>query len=735
MMRSALAWLALGITLGVVAPTADAVDAPPALVTLDGGAIAQLCAGCSPRQTRFAVTPVGDFKVARQEQAEQPAVVEASLGNLRDGGLPPLFQAKWELAADGTPLALVIAVDPRVQKPGTYTAILNLQPNSRPRAPRLTVQLVQAAAKLEVPDKLVVTRTVYWPFWVHVDRMALDVREASGVADLTGVHVQARPSSVGTEPITGQLVVGTVAAAAPAGRSFDLPSGGQARLPYALSGDFPLGTATGALRFFAPQLTESVTLNVEIRSGLTRLYVLLAIVLGVLVSWFIKVYLQTAIEVGESRVKADALLDHVQADLNKYDDPPFHEALAPPLRDLLTALEGNDAKDIGDKTTALDAAWRDALQKFAARRVEAQKSLDELRAVVEPSWRVPNRALAILASGKHESERIGVLLAANSAQQAREAAMDVQAALGRDLRDTALDWQHRMGQYLRQLADAQAGIPIEVTAQFKDVLDKTPPELGRITPQTPIAGSAAVLQLVQDWASEFRSGRDLLEQLARRLEQAWTELDKTLAPNRATLRSPESIGMLRNELRRFGLTIEAAAADPEHVERVLQAALEALQAAWRDAIVKQLAAPPDQGLEALLTAREFVKAIQQAMQRTPSGEVFLKDQDAAAGDTTRWPAGTMPRTESSLTVLPAAAYALVMPGPLSRLRAESRRRVRIAKGWQSVLIGVLMVVWAFGSYSQSYHGTWADISTIFFGAFGLDLTLDALLSKIRPKVG
>ncbi len=86
--------------------------------------------------------------------------------------------------------------------------------------PRLTVQLVQVAAKLEVPDKLVVTRTVYWPFRVHVDRMALDVREASGVADLTGVQVQARPSSVGTEPITGQLVVGSLAAA-PAGQSFD----------------------------------------------------------------------------------------------------------------------------------------------------------------------------------------------------------------------------------------------------------------------------------------------------------------------------------------------------------------------------------------------------------------------------------------------------------------------------------------------------------------------------------
>ena len=46
-----------------------------------------------------------------------------------------------------------------------------------------------------------------------------------------------------------------------------------------------------------------------------------------------------------------------------------------------------------------------------------------------------------------------------------------------------------------------------------------------------------------------------------------------------------------------------------------------------------------------------------------------------------------------------------------------------------------MVIWAFGSYTQSYHGTWTEISTIFFGAFGLDLTLDALMSKIRPKTG
>jgi hypothetical protein len=59
--------------------------------------------------------------------------------------------------------------------------------------------------------------------------------------------------------------------------------------------------------------------------------------------------------------------------------------------------------------------------------------------------------------------------------------------------------------------------------------------------------------------------------------------------------------------------------------------------------------------------------------------------------------------------------------------------VKAAKRLQTLLVGVLVVVYSYTFYSKTYGGTWSDISTIFFAAFAIDITLDAMLSKISPK--
>src|SRR6185369_738293 len=127
-----------------------------------------------------------------------------------------------------------------------------------------------------------------------------------------------------------------------------------------------------------------------------------------------------------------------------------------------------------------------ALQTFADRRLAAQKSLDELRAVIEPAWALPDRGRAILEDAKNPVRDIGAELVANDATRAGDLANALQTQIGRALRESALNWQHAVGQYLTQLRDAEAGVPVEVSAQLQQVLEKTPPELGRVSPGTQV---------------------------------------------------------------------------------------------------------------------------------------------------------------------------------------------------------------------------------------------------------
>jgi hypothetical protein len=74
-----------------------------------------------------------------------------------------------------------------------------------------------------------------------------------------------------------------------------------------------------------------------------------------------------------------------------------------------------------------------------------------------------------------------------------------------------------------------------------------------------------------------------------------------------------------------------------------------------------------------------------------------------------------------------------MPSGVSGLHFQSLQEVRAAKRLQTLLVGVLVIAYCYTFYTKTYGGTWSDISTIFFAACAIDVTLDAMLSKLSPK--
>lgn len=173
------------ILLGSIA-VMEAATAPP--VEPQSGYRVQLSA-TFPRVVYMAVSALADFV-----PKEEPVIVEAGFGNVRDQKLADAFHASWERArpagtGNGKALAVRIRVDDDIRRAGTYNVVVNLQPLSQPQAGRWKLEIIQPAAQLEALP-LSITRLRWTPSPFQEPLPKLMVREGSGDARLTLTSVE-----------------------------------------------------------------------------------------------------------------------------------------------------------------------------------------------------------------------------------------------------------------------------------------------------------------------------------------------------------------------------------------------------------------------------------------------------------------------------------------------------------------------------------------------------------------
>jgi hypothetical protein len=157
----------------IVALSLIAVADP--VIVLEGPASVEFSDAAGARTARLAVKPV----TAKVTEADAPQVVEFTMGDLRlDQPSSPLT-ASWQVLKDNSPAALVLTLSEKVRRPGVYRAVIAPLPGSQP-AERLTLQITIRAAKLKLPDKLIIARTIRSPFAAS-DSHALTVQEQTGL--------------------------------------------------------------------------------------------------------------------------------------------------------------------------------------------------------------------------------------------------------------------------------------------------------------------------------------------------------------------------------------------------------------------------------------------------------------------------------------------------------------------------------------------------------------------------
>jgi hypothetical protein len=691
----------VALAIWAMPQAAAAAPAPPPPVALEGPSTVEFVDVESPRRARVSLKP----STIKPGKDEEPRVLELALGNLRDPGLEGVLSAAWDLGPTGTPLALRLELKDSVRRPGTYRVVLAPLPTSRP-SERLEMQIELRPAKLGLPERLVVDRTL-WLGWAEEIKPRLTVREESRSTRLSMVEVTRVSANRGALPVSASLI--------PAADALVIAPGRSADVPYSVDAGAPLGTITGKLRFWAPELAEAASLDYEIRTRLSARYIPLIIAIGFLLGWLVRKRLAQSIRLGEAREAAGRLLSQVTATFAERPDATFRGAVEPARRALEEARSGANPDAVTDATTALDQQWRTALADFAQRRAAAATLLDELRKLAAPPLPLPAVVTAALQDARAAAERARTALDRNDAATAHED-LGALGDLARHVHRAALDWQDALHQLLEGFRTPSPGLPASLVKQFDERL-RTSRSFDTIKPTTPFATPNERAALFLEFHAQFREARNRLAELAARLDAEWAQIEQALAPVQAQLQAPfhalaAAVAACRRDL-------ETAADDPAPLARTLPARLQALGTHWRAGLLGQAPAPARPRLLPLYEKAEFVALAQGVA--AAFGNAPLGGPTASVAPTP-WPATAAAGPLAPAELTPSAAPAgSVLPAPVEVLT------VREARFLQSALLAVLYIGVYWGLNADTFGAQLSDVATLLLTSFGLDLGVDGLL--------
>src|SRR6185369_3404282 len=347
------------LVLLIPAALAAATLEPDAdVLRIDATDPVRICMDCAPQRAMFPVSVLPKAGSLALTDKDAPLVIGVSTSTTRIQQLEDRFHASWQ-PVTGEPQWIVLTINPPLRDPGTYDVVLNLFPTRRPQAPRKTVKLIVAPAVLQVPEKLLVHRTLRWPLKETIESTPLLVYETGRAAAIERLRFMTMPFANGNEPVEGS-VEGTVAKAASKTPSPDVPAGESARVTIMPKGDFPLGLSSGAVLIAASELAAPIKIPIDVRSEITPVYLAVSIVAGLILSWWVKVVLQKRLQVNQARAAAATLLTLVDADRSSYRDSIFLEAIEQSRTALLAATAADDAAAIEKARADLDTKWRDA---------------------------------------------------------------------------------------------------------------------------------------------------------------------------------------------------------------------------------------------------------------------------------------------------------------------------------------------------------------------------------------
>jgi hypothetical protein len=675
-----------------------------------------------------------------------PLLTDVAFGKVRAGGL--LRDLRARLDADGA-ILIDVPLDPPLRR-GTYDLKVRVRLKAKKAGIKpeqtLDLQMVQPEAQVRPPATLVVERVL--GFSTCVDGQLVPLQETSGRTRLAGIEIHQ---------------VGSLAGAGQAGspallfhRPPPVPPEGSCEVGYRVSGGLPLGTLQGTAEIRGPQLAP-VAFNFEIRSRLTKWWILIAAALGLVAGYLLRTQLQQWVTLGQARLQAVDVLKKIDDERQRRGDGDFRQranGLRAPLDQAIELAASADAL-----TQAATAGVNDltqALAQLAERLATAQDEVDRLGRVLETRWRVPPELAEPLAAAPPCLAAARHALADTDAGMARSAVGEARSHLAAALPGRIDAWRVTAFDLLTVLDAPELAVPAAMlpglqasTERVRGLLNG----IGDLPPEPTLEQLEGALAGVD---GARHAARLLLLEMRSWPQATLVEVDRTLLP--APLAVAAAVVALRGRAAELLRVLAAVAEAPEGRAQELGAALANLGDAWRVALLAQLGkvaaedrAAVGEKLDRHLyaeAARETARLLRAAARPRPAkkegriqGDVSFAAAEGAAepaaaagvpGFAAFWQGILGFGFEPPAAAAPAARPRLdLTPAGLAVTRVHLERELARVKALRFVLTATGVVVLSFVIFGDKFVGTVADFAGIFFWAFGTDVTVDAFWNAAK----
>jgi hypothetical protein len=688
-----------------------------ALVSLEDSTTAELCPAC---KTVSVLVKPADKPVQLSEAPQVEAVYLA--GDRKD---VRSFSAKW--IGNQKPRAIEITFDPNVLvRAGTYDVYLNLQPVSNSSAQRLKVQITHAAPKIAAIPKLILDRTYGFIGLAWDTHPELFINEVSKKSNLTNLKIEkVGNASVGSKPIGGTLQF--------LNPPKEVKAGDRPKLDYTLANDFGLGPATGSMRIESDELIDPVgTFDFEVRSHVHWIYIGLTILAGLFCSYLLKVHLQLRVELDQARLDARKLIDRIATEEQRHQDPAFRHAYQAQLADLNTALNGDNPTDINTAKTALDTTWRNALQDLAKRHQGQVDALDKLRDITNYDWLVPPGVSAAIATARAAEPEVVQLIERDDLARADIQSRQIVSNLGNNILQAAFSWQTNETQILNAVQNASVGISQQVSTALLKPAQDLAAALNKINANTPLGTPEQIHQALSDIKFERVSVRQFVDWLAQTERVELATAQSLVAAAHLPGWNAAAFGALPAAVDAFAAFLDSMVDTPNPAG--LPAQLNSVHKAWTDALQQQFPVlAPNANVQTALTARNYIDAVKVTLQQKKGAAALGLVPDAAPPFTTPGFLGFATGAAAPVYSVRTRFQTLFTPAPTLPTSVTDAAQLKKDKLAQSVVIGLLLIVAGYGLQLNTFVGTFADFSTLFFWAFGLDLTVDAVTKAAKKN--
>jgi hypothetical protein len=678
----------------------------------------QLCPDCT---TITVLVKPGKSQISLNDQ---PQIAGLFLSGVKKD--TQKFKVKWVGAKHAQ--ALEITLDPvSVGRSGTYDLYIDLQPQTNSAAERFHLQILHPEPKLNAVPKLLIDRTCYF-FRVQSDSQPrLTLVESSNLSNLTKVHFTQDTNTA----LGAKLIGGTVRITEP---EKQIDAGKSANFAYEVVDDFPIGTATGTLTVRAAETTGPAgTVDFEVRSHLHPIYIGVTIFIGLVVSFLLKVYFQQKIELDQVKLDARKLLERVVDLEGKHHDAEFLKAYKDAKDALESVLGGDSAVDVNARKTDLDTVWRDALQKLATRHQELETKLTKFSDTVGVPWFVPKTIREALEKTKSDLALAQVSLDRDDLRDVKQLLEDSLPRLGDTIRTNALAWQSGVNGILDELLKSPQGISKAIGDKLAKPVDDVRATLNKISPATDLSTIEQVHQALIDLRTERTTAAQFFDWLRVAVSAEVSGVQtaaKQLGPSKWDMVTFDKLLLAEKNLED---TLSVAADSPSWGN--LETRLSEFHNAWIQALQSQLKTPPA-GVDDLLKGRDYKGAAEAVITQLKKNHSMLGSAAPVATLPIQVPGFTQAFTIASTSpvyLIRSHFQTLFTAAPVMPTSVTAARQLWRDKFWQSLVVGLIVTVFGYTTQLGTFVGTFTELSTLFFWAFGLDLTVDTVKTLAAKK--